>query len=35
MAVSKEKYTVISAIAEIINTASYEEEDKFGSTSDY
>lgn len=35
MAGSKDKYTVISAIAEIIKTASYEEEKRFGGTSDY
>lgn len=35
MAVSKDKYTVLSAIAEIINAASYEEEDKLGCTSNY
>ena len=35
MANAKDKYTVISAIAEIIKTASYEEEEKFGVTSEY
>ena len=32
---SKDKYTVISAIEEIIKTASYEEEEKFGGSSEY
>lgn len=35
MAESKNNYTVISAIEEIIKTASYEEESKFGGTSEY
>ena len=35
MADSKDNYTVLSAIEEIIKTASYEEEEKFGGSSEY
>ena len=35
MADSKDNYTVLSAIEEIIKTASYEEEEKFGESSEY
>lgn len=35
MADSKDKYTVISAIAEIVKTALYEEEGRLGDTSEY
>ena len=35
MAGSKDKYTVISAIEEIIKTASYEEKEKFVGSSEY
>lgn len=35
MANSKDNLTVLSAIGEIIKTASYEEEEKFGGSSEY
>ena len=35
MADSKDNKTVLSAIGEIIKTASYEEEEKFGGSSEY